>query len=211
MSSFVWMKVLESTPERYDRGISMLSGGRIGEIYQRIAEIAAVPARRVLDIGCGTGAVTLACAARGAVVTGIDINAEMLDVARATLWPLIAIGTTNLIGTGLLFMDLSGTTPWYPSVVNTGANPATITLNEARCDGSGDCVMVCPRQVLKMNGRRRKVEIREPAQCIQCGACIVQCPREALLFRYADGSMVEAPTIRNTRLNLLGKRRTLHR
>lgn len=83
MSSFVWMKVLESTPERYDRGISMLSGGRIGEVYQRIAEIAAVPARRVLDIGCGTGAVTLACAARGAVVTGIDINAEMLDVARA--------------------------------------------------------------------------------------------------------------------------------
>lgn len=129
----------------------------------------------------------------------------------ATLWPLIAIGTTNLIGTGLLFMDLSGTTPWYPSVVNTGANPATITLNEARCDGSGDCVMVCPRQVLKMNGRRRKVEIREPAQCIQCGACIVQCPRDALLFRYADGSTVEAPTIRNTRLNLLGKRRSLHR
>ena len=38
MSSFVWMKVLESAPERYDRGIRMLSGGHIEEVYQRIAE-----------------------------------------------------------------------------------------------------------------------------------------------------------------------------
>ncbi|GHE05506.1 ubiquinone biosynthesis methyltransferase UbiE [Defluviimonas sp. 20V17] len=83
MSSFVWMKVLESTPERYDRGIAMLSGGRIAQVYGRIAAIAAAPGRRVLDIGCGTGAVSFACAERGALVTGIDINAEMLEVARA--------------------------------------------------------------------------------------------------------------------------------
>ncbi len=82
MSSFVWMKVLESAPQRYDRGIGMLSGGRIREVYGRIASLAAAPGRRVLDIGCGTGAVSLACAARGAQVTGIDVNAEMLEVAR---------------------------------------------------------------------------------------------------------------------------------
>jgi ubiquinone/menaquinone biosynthesis C-methylase UbiE len=82
MSSFVWMKVLESAPERYDRGIGMLSGGRIGAVYGRIAGLAAAPGQRVLDIGCGTGAVSLACAARGAEVTGIDLNAEMLEVAR---------------------------------------------------------------------------------------------------------------------------------
>jgi ubiquinone/menaquinone biosynthesis C-methylase UbiE len=83
MSSFVWMKVLESGPERYDRGIRMLSGGRIDDVYRRIAEIAAGPGRRVLDVGCGTGGVALACAARGAVVTAVDENAGMLEVARA--------------------------------------------------------------------------------------------------------------------------------
>lgn len=83
MSSFVWMKFLESSPARYDRGIAMLSGGRIGAIYDRIAALAAGPGRRVLDVGCGTGGLSRACAARGADVTGIDINAGMLEIARA--------------------------------------------------------------------------------------------------------------------------------
>jgi len=77
------MKVLESTPERYDRGVRMLSRGRIGGVYEQIAQTVAGPGRRVLDIGCGTGSVALACAARGAEVTGIDRDAGMLEVARA--------------------------------------------------------------------------------------------------------------------------------
>ena len=32
MSSYVFMKVLESTPQRYDRGLRILSRGRIGAI-----------------------------------------------------------------------------------------------------------------------------------------------------------------------------------
>lgn len=87
MSSFVWMKVLESAPERYDRGVSLLSRGRIGEVYRRIADQVAAPGRRILDVGCGTGGVSLACAARGARVTGIDRNAGMLEVARAKPLP----------------------------------------------------------------------------------------------------------------------------
>ena len=82
MSSSVFMKVLESAPYRYDRGIMMLTRGRIKEIYLKIAEMAAKPGSRVLDIGCGTGNVSLACAERGANVVGIDISAEMLEVAH---------------------------------------------------------------------------------------------------------------------------------
>lgn len=87
MSSFVWMKVLESTPERYDRGVRMLTGGRIGEIYERIAQAVAAPGKRILDIGCGTGGASFECAARGAVVTGIDIDPGMLEVARGKRAP----------------------------------------------------------------------------------------------------------------------------
>lgn len=82
MSSSVFMKVLESAPHRYDRGILLITGGRIKEVYLTIAEMVGGPERRVLDIGCGTGNVSLACAERGARVVGIDINAEMLEVAR---------------------------------------------------------------------------------------------------------------------------------
>jgi ubiquinone/menaquinone biosynthesis C-methylase UbiE len=98
MSSFVWMKVLESAPDRYDRGIRMLSGGRIGQVYERLAELVAAPGKRVLDIGCGTGGVSLACAARGAAVTGIDIDTGMLEVARSK--PVPASGSVDFIELG---------------------------------------------------------------------------------------------------------------
>lgn len=40
------------------------------------------PGARVLDVGCGNGALGRAAAARGAVVTGLDISAPMLERAR---------------------------------------------------------------------------------------------------------------------------------
>ena len=82
MPSFVYMKILESTPERYDRGIQILSHGRIGEVYERIAETVAEEGKRILDIGCGTGNLSMACARRGSFITGIDINSGMLEIAR---------------------------------------------------------------------------------------------------------------------------------
>ena len=82
MSSFVWMKVLESSPERYDHGIRMLSRGRIGDAYER-----------------GTGGAALACAARGAHVVGVDIDAGMLEVARAK--PIPAGGSVVWIEAGV--------------------------------------------------------------------------------------------------------------
>ncbi len=98
MSTLVWMKLLESAPERYDRGIRMLTRGRIGEVYERIARSVATPGKRILDIGCGTGGVSLACAARGAVVTGIDIDAGMLEVARGK--PVPAAGRVEFLELG---------------------------------------------------------------------------------------------------------------
>ncbi len=99
MSSFVWMKVLESAPQRYDRGIAMLSGRRITEAYERIAALVAAPGKRILDIGCGTGGVTLACAAHGASTVGIDIDAGMLEVARSK--PVPASGSAEFVQLGV--------------------------------------------------------------------------------------------------------------
>ncbi len=43
------------------------------------------PGMSVLELGCGSGWLTLAMAQRGAEATGLDISAEALDVARAVL------------------------------------------------------------------------------------------------------------------------------
>lgn len=38
---------------------------------------------RVLDAGCGTGALAVACAERGAAVTAIDVSPTLIELARA--------------------------------------------------------------------------------------------------------------------------------
>lgn len=42
-----------------------------------------VSGRRVLDVGCGDGELAVTLAKRGAIVTGIDISAAMIDAAKA--------------------------------------------------------------------------------------------------------------------------------
>lgn len=88
MSSLALMRWLEGSPERYDSGMRTLTLGRIERLHAAVAE-AAVPdgkARaRVLEIGCGTGAVTALLVSRGAAVTALDQAPEMLEQAKARL------------------------------------------------------------------------------------------------------------------------------
>jgi demethylmenaquinone methyltransferase/2-methoxy-6-polyprenyl-1,4-benzoquinol methylase len=82
MFSFIYMKILESQPQRYDRGISWLSFGIADASRQEIAERIAKVDVRILDLGTGTGTLALAEAARGAQVVGVDPSSAMLEVAE---------------------------------------------------------------------------------------------------------------------------------
>ncbi|NIO33139.1 MAG: methyltransferase domain-containing protein [Gemmatimonadetes bacterium] len=75
------MRILESSPRRYDLGIRLLTFGHLDRAYNRLVSHVA-RGQRVLDLGCGTGALTLRAARRGAVVRGIDVNPQMLEIAE---------------------------------------------------------------------------------------------------------------------------------
>ena len=86
MSSLALMRWLESAPARYDAGMRWLTLGRVALLHEALAEAAVPkPGARVLEIGCGTGAVTERLVARGAEVTALDQNPEMLERAQARL------------------------------------------------------------------------------------------------------------------------------
>ncbi len=79
--SFVYMKILESRPQRYDAGMELLTLGSLTQIKREIAGHVP-PGSSVLDLGCGTGTLAEMCIERGARVTGVDANSGMLAVAR---------------------------------------------------------------------------------------------------------------------------------
>ena len=81
MFSYVYMKILESRPSRYDRGIAWLSFGQADRIKRRIADELVEPQMRVLDVGCGTGTLAVLAAKKGAHATGFDVSGGMLAVA----------------------------------------------------------------------------------------------------------------------------------
>ena len=71
--------------ERFD---ALRFSGPIGRLIaesqerQVAAFLAPVEGRRILDVGTGTGRAAIALAKRGAIVTGVDASAEMLQVAE---------------------------------------------------------------------------------------------------------------------------------
>jgi demethylmenaquinone methyltransferase/2-methoxy-6-polyprenyl-1,4-benzoquinol methylase len=102
--SFVLMKILESAPHRYDRGIKILTLGRINKVYDSLCE-EIKPGDNVLDIGCGTGMLSLRAVLKGAHVTGIDINPEMLDIAHQRANELKAEDRVTFIEMGIAELD----------------------------------------------------------------------------------------------------------
>lgn len=78
----VFMKWLERRPQDYDQGIRLLTLGRLDPLQAQIVHHLICEGVRVLEIGCGTGGLTLAMAEAGAEVVAIDISPSMLAEAE---------------------------------------------------------------------------------------------------------------------------------
>ena len=53
MNAYILMKILESSPNRYNKGIRFLTFGKLDEAYDRLVSYIK-EGQRVPDIGCGT-------------------------------------------------------------------------------------------------------------------------------------------------------------
>jgi ubiquinone/menaquinone biosynthesis C-methylase UbiE len=78
----VFMKWLEQRPDMYDRGIHVLTLGRLELLHDRLVQEHIEEGQCVLELGCGTGGLTLAMAAKGAQVVAVDHALSMLERAQ---------------------------------------------------------------------------------------------------------------------------------
>ncbi|MQA24333.1 MAG: methyltransferase domain-containing protein [Micromonosporaceae bacterium] len=147
MSSYVFMKLLETRAGRYDLGMSLLSLGRISGIYRAVA--ARVPeGANVIEVGCGTGGVTGRLLARGCTVTGVDRSASMLKVAERKLSSAIEADQLRL-----RVLDL-------------------IQLDREFADASFDCV-VCCLVLSELTRAERRYVLDEFCRLVRPGGLVV--------------------------------------
>jgi len=75
--------------------------GLINAYYERPAILALagdVTGRRILDAGCGAGPIAVALRGRGAIVSGFDSSAGMLEIARRRLGGDVDLRVADLAG-----------------------------------------------------------------------------------------------------------------
>ncbi|MBY0587859.1 4Fe-4S binding protein [bacterium] len=51
-------------------------------------------------------------------------------------------------------------------------------IDPARCQGSGDCMAVCPTETLDV--WMEQAWVKYPNRCLSCGACALICPTQAI-------------------------------
>jgi len=127
VSTYVLMRILESAPGRYDKGLRILTLGRLESAYdQLVSHVKA--GQRVLDLGCGTGALALRSAARGAGVKGIDVNSQMLEIARQKAEDEGLVDTVDFCEMGVA--ELDNEQPDFYDVVMSGLCFSELTADE---------------------------------------------------------------------------------
>lgn len=119
MASYVFMKILESAPERYDKGISILSLGQSQQIQRKIVKGYINVGDEVLEIGCGTGTLAVSCAQKGASVVGFDVSPQMLAIACRKVRKYNLADKIQLQEMGAIEMDKAFDSETFDKIVST--------------------------------------------------------------------------------------------
>lgn len=105
----------------------------------------------------------------------------------------------------ILTFDLLGNSPTYKSSMSD-ERFLKITLDTEKCKGAAFCEEVCPKGCFEVDHVNHKARIVDANLCVRCGACVAQCPFDALYYKTDKGDVVLPDTIRQFKLNMMGKR-----
>lgn len=122
------------------------------------------------------------------------------DWGNVVRWGLVSVVVLIVLG-----FDFLGSTPVYKSGL-CEERLFTVVLDEEKCRGLGYCEEVCPRNCYQVDEERHRASMPRAERCVRCGACIVQCPLDALHFESPRGEVIPPETIREFKLNMMGKR-----
>jgi len=128
-----------------------------------------------------------------------------LLISKFELGLYLRLGIVSLIVVLIISIDLAGSTPVYKGGLHK-ESLLYVVLDKERCRGTGVCEDVCPRNCFEIDRKNHITKMPRMDLCEQCGACIVQCPSDALRFKTLDGKIISPETIREFKLNLIGKR-----
>lgn len=92
-----FMKWLERSPADYERGIQLLTLGRLERLQRELVENHIGSGDRVLEVGCGPGTLSVRMAAAGARVTALDRSRSMVEQAEIRLAQAGVAGAVPLI------------------------------------------------------------------------------------------------------------------
>ena len=178
--SYVYMKVLESAPARYDRGMWLLTLGRLQQVYGDIA--ARVPAgEEVLDVGCGTGALAAYLARQGNRVTAVDVSAGMLEQAAERVGQEGLAERVALRQLGVAELDAFGDGRF-------GAVTSVLVLSELS-DDEIEYALAEGRRLLRPGGRLLVADEVEPASALgRLLSAVVRLPFVVLAYVLAQAT-----------------------
>ena len=66
-----------------------------------------------------------------------------------------------------------------------------ITIDQARCNGCGACVEICPRGAIYLVEAKAVVDL---ALCTECEACVTTCPTQAIAVHEGSQQPVTEPS-----------------
>ena len=139
----------------------------------------------------------------GVVLVGLIIYSLAADQFSGGF--VLRWGFASLVVIIVLSMDLAGSTPVFHSSLSED-RLLKVYLDTTKCRGAACCEQVCPRNCYQVNKEKHTATMPRSEQCIRCGACIVQCPFDALYFQSPKGGIIPPESIRQFKMNLLGKR-----
>ena len=116
-------RLFATIADRYDLITVLLSYGQDRRWKRGLLEMAEpLEGRRLIDLACGTGDIAFSGAARGAVVTGLDLTPRMIQLARDKAGAGGASGSVSfVVGDMMMLPFASGSC----DVVTTGTASGT--------------------------------------------------------------------------------------